>query len=123
MNPWFGEGLHIATYNWLMDDGSSHTWTHTNVLTTNPSGISEENAAMDIVIFPNPVEEIIFVRTDMNVTQAKVYNSAGQIVLEESLLPDAEHDNTIDVSKLASGNYFVELTLDGNPFVKKFIKE
>ncbi len=122
MNPWFGEGLHIATYSWLVDDGSSHTWTHTNVLTTNPSGISEDNATMDIEIFPNPVVEMMFVRTRLDVTRAKVYNSAGQIVMEVTLSPDTEHNKMIDLSKLASGNYFIELTFDGKPFVKKFIK-
>lgn len=31
MNPWPGEGMKIASYNWLSYDGS-HSWTHTNVL-------------------------------------------------------------------------------------------
>ncbi len=33
MNPWFGEGAKMADYAWVVS-GSSHTWTHTNVLTT-----------------------------------------------------------------------------------------
>lgn len=36
MDPWFGEGLHVASYSWVVNDGSSHEWTHTNVITTNP---------------------------------------------------------------------------------------
>lgn len=36
MNPWFGEGLKFAKYNWVSSNGD-HTWTHTNVLTTNPT--------------------------------------------------------------------------------------
>lgn len=35
MNPWFGEGAHISTYSWMMNDGS-HVYTHTNVLDTCP---------------------------------------------------------------------------------------
>ena len=123
MNPWFGEGLHIATYNWLVDDGSSHTWTHTNVLTTNPTGMIENLTKTDIEIYPNPVEDMMFVRTDLDVTGTKIYNSAGQIVMEAPLSPDTEHDKIIDLSKLSSGNYFLELTIDGKPFTKKFIKE
>ncbi len=34
MDPWFGEGLKIASYDWVRSDGN-HTWTHTNQLTTN----------------------------------------------------------------------------------------
>ncbi len=33
MDPWYGEGLHIADYSWVVS-GVDHTWTHTNILTT-----------------------------------------------------------------------------------------
>jgi hypothetical protein len=122
MNPWPGEGLHISTYNWLVDDGSSHTWTHTNVLTTSPNGLAEENLNADIELFPNPVEQTMFIRTDLNITQAKVYNSAGQTVMDFPLMADNEHEKALDLSKLERGNYFIELTLDGKPYVKTFIK-
>ena len=31
MDPWFGEGHHLALYSWVVR-GGSHTWTHTNRL-------------------------------------------------------------------------------------------
>ncbi|MFA5405051.1 MAG: C39 family peptidase [Ignavibacteria bacterium] len=36
MDPWFNEGLHIATYSWIVSN-ADHSWTHTNVISTNPS--------------------------------------------------------------------------------------
>lgn len=33
MDPWFGEGNHIALYFWV-SSGGGHTWTHTNRLTS-----------------------------------------------------------------------------------------
>jgi hypothetical protein len=33
MNPWFGEGLTISDYNWVVSN-PDHTWTHTNDITT-----------------------------------------------------------------------------------------
>ncbi len=36
MDPWFGEGLKIADYNWVVS-GGNHTWTHTNRLSDSPS--------------------------------------------------------------------------------------
>jgi hypothetical protein len=33
MDPWFGEGLKIADYDWVVS-GDDHTWTHTNKVTT-----------------------------------------------------------------------------------------
>lgn len=35
MDPWFGNGYSIAKYNWVVS-GSTHEWTHTNKITTNP---------------------------------------------------------------------------------------
>lgn len=37
MDPWFGEGLKIADYNWVVS-GADHTWTHTNYLLNTPAG-------------------------------------------------------------------------------------
>lgn len=36
MDPWFGEGLKIADYDWVVKHGG-YKWTHTNVLTTDPA--------------------------------------------------------------------------------------
>jgi hypothetical protein len=36
MNPWYGEGFKIGDYDWVVSDGSAHTWTHTGILTTSP---------------------------------------------------------------------------------------
>jgi hypothetical protein len=33
MNPWFGEGLTISDYNWVVSN-PDHTWTHTNDIVT-----------------------------------------------------------------------------------------
>jgi hypothetical protein len=33
MNPWFGEGLTISDYDWVVSS-ADHTWTHTNDITT-----------------------------------------------------------------------------------------
>jgi hypothetical protein len=35
MDPWFGEGFHLADYSWVVQS-SDHTWTHTNKMTSNP---------------------------------------------------------------------------------------
>ena len=47
MNPWIGEGLKIASYDWIRYN-SEHTWTHTLVLTTNPVVLSVSANALSI---------------------------------------------------------------------------
>jgi hypothetical protein len=36
MDPWYGEGLKIADYAWVVS-GGNHTWTHTNRITATPN--------------------------------------------------------------------------------------
>jgi hypothetical protein len=38
MNPWFGEGLKIAKYSWILSS-SDHKWTSTNQIATNPTPV------------------------------------------------------------------------------------
>jgi hypothetical protein len=47
MNPWFGEGLKFASYAWVKSN-PDHTWTHTNVLTTNPAILTASVSALTI---------------------------------------------------------------------------
>lgn len=43
MDPWYGEGLKIADYDWVVS-GSYHTWTHTNVIDDTPTNNLPANA-------------------------------------------------------------------------------
>jgi hypothetical protein len=38
MDPWFGEGLKIAKYNWMLSS-SGQTWAETNVIITDPAAL------------------------------------------------------------------------------------
>ncbi len=48
MDPWFGEGLKIANYSWVVSD-ANHTWAHTNIITSPPAPTltSPANSAAD----------------------------------------------------------------------------
>lgn len=44
MNPWPGEGYKIALYSWVLDN-ADHAWTHTNILSTDPStGVARDRS-------------------------------------------------------------------------------
>lgn len=50
MNPWFGEGYKIATYDWVLS-GNNHNWTHSDTLTLIPAApylLNPENQASDV---------------------------------------------------------------------------
>jgi hypothetical protein len=72
--------------------------------------------SINIGISPNPVLNRLTITTDISFETAKIYNLQGQLINEVS-------SNTIDVSKLTSGLYFVHLNIAGQTVTKKFIKE
>ena len=90
------------------------------------SGINNiDKNANDFSVYPNPANEKLFF--NFNNPTAKVYyvsilNLVGKAVM---MLPRPEWQNGIDISNLATGTYFVQLTDDETKTttVKKFVKE
>jgi hypothetical protein len=123
MNPWYGEGKKIADYDWVIDDGN-HQWTHTNVLTTSPTGISSINSNDNnsFKIVPNPSNGQFSIQFDeaiKSAAQISILSLNGQIVYEKQI--DAFSDN-IDLSlNLQSGMYFIKVSFKEGMLMKKFM--
>jgi hypothetical protein len=69
-------------------------------------------------VYPNPVKDILSIRTDENHFTATVYNMTGQALIEQA---DCKE---INVSGLAAGVYLVKLKSGniGHTLFKKFVK-
>lgn len=123
MNPWYGEGKKIADYDWVVDDGN-HQWTHTNVLTTSPTGISSINSNDNnsFKIVPNPSNGQFSIQFDeaiKSTAQISILSLNGQIVYEKQI--DAFSDN-IDLSlNLQSGMYFIKVSYKEGMLMNKFM--
>ena len=70
----------------------------------------------DFTLYPNPAQDILNIETQQQIETVKIYNLQGQLIKEVST-------NSIDVSNLNTGLYFVQVTVDGKSITKKFIKE
>jgi hypothetical protein len=86
---------------------------------------NNDKNATDFSVTPNPANEKLFFT--FNNPAAKVYyvsilNVVGKAVV---MLPRPEWQNGIDITNLAAGTYFVQLTDDETKTttVKKFVKE
>lgn len=73
-----------------------------------------ENLADEIRIAPNPASEKIRISSSYSTKSVKIYSSTGTLIL-------TEYNSSIDISKLATGIYFVEITLGDNQKVIKNI--
>ena len=78
-------------------------------------GLSENALSQNIKLFPNPVTEKLFIEglTEANV---KVINLVGEMIIQKN------NANSIDVSSLNSGIYFLQITSGNTQSVIKFIK-
>jgi polyhydroxybutyrate depolymerase len=78
-------------------------------------GLSENTLSQNIKLFPNPVTEKLFIEglTEANV---KVINLVGEMIIQKN------NANSIDVSSLNSGIYFLQITSGNTQSVIKFIK-
>lgn len=73
-------------------------------------------------ISPVPAKEVLNItsKQDVEISSINVYNTLGQLVL---VFPNAKGLNTIDVSSLKTGNYFIKINTEKGVSNTKFIKE
>ena len=77
----------------------------------------EENNALNVELYPNPVNNVLTVKGD-NISKVAIFNALGQEVVT------VENRNEIDVTSLNNGLYFVRVTdVNGNVSVNKIVKE
>jgi len=73
----------------------------------------------DVSIYPNPVDDVLTITTSLDLSEkiATVFDINGKRVLNQKL-----NSNSINVSTLNSGVYFLRLESEGKTFERKFIK-
>ncbi len=120
MNPWFGEGMKFAAYNWVKDNGI-HQWTHTNVLTTSPMAIksTKKDSLATLMIIPNPSEGEFVLKLDLSLekyAQLSIFNLSGRKMYSTIIM---EKTKEIPFSlSLARGLYMLQV-VDGDKFYSK----
>ncbi len=70
--------------------------------------------------YPNPVNDILNLAYDKNITNVTVYNVLGQEIMIKN---NASNVSQIDMSSLASGTYLVKVTSDNAEKTIKVIKQ
>ncbi|HBF18785.1 MAG TPA: hypothetical protein DDW81_01745, partial [Cryomorphaceae bacterium] len=84
----------------------------------NSVGISDEDMAHNISLFPNPAQDVVHVRArGIGQYDLILYNDVGQLLFKGKNITD------IDLNNLASGVYFVRIQTDGMVWVGRVIKK
>lgn len=80
-------------------------------------GIEEIQALTDIVIYPNPVSNILNIFTEQQIKTLTLYDILGNKVLS------AVGSKQLDVSQYAKGLYILKIETDGGQTTKKIVVE
>ena len=80
-------------------------------------GVEENEVAFNI--YPNPVENVLFIETEMNVEEVSIYTVTGTLIYKEVDF----NSNTIDVSEFNGGVYIMKIRTENGETVKRFVKK
>ena len=85
-----------------------------------PAVLSSESfdSQNTISLYPNPVSNQLNVSTNSEIQKLVIYDVTGKQVKYQE-----ENTNSIDVEDLKSGFYLLEITIDGNKEIRKFLKQ
>ena len=81
----------------------------------------EENTA-SFNVYPNPVENELFIATEMNVEEIAVYDVYGRQALSQQV-NETTSQQVVNVAELNEGVYFVKIVTDNGEIVKRFVKK
>lgn len=75
------------------------------------------NTKNDFSIYPNPVQDILYIRSNDEVTKAEIYDATGRILRTTGV-----KNNSVSVSDLKTGNYIIKIFTKSKTMTYQFIK-
>jgi PKD repeat protein len=113
-------GTYVVSLIANNSNGASTNQSSETVIVNSTAGITD-NTNSGISIYPNPVNDLLYIKLNqLKINTIKITSIIGAQI-------DAnlnKNNNTIDVSQLNAGTYFLSLTTDNDEvIVKRFIKK
>ncbi len=101
----------------MIIDASSSTFSDGD--TTTSTFNTNSNTSFEFNVFPNPVTrgQLSINVTGIDVERYAIYNMLGQVVSSGTF------SNTLDVSRLKTGMYIIEIAAGDQTQAKRFIKK
>ncbi len=94
-------------------------FTQVEITADGPLGANSVKIGAGTNVYPNPVKDMLFIRSENQFNSYSVYNMAGQMVGSDKIFGKA-----VDLSHLQIGSYVLKLTdKEGNTESVRFIKQ
>lgn len=113
-----GNGTPYVAYS----DGSTIHRSATVMKLDNNTGIKETKNNSSLIVYPNPTQgtfQINYFSNEKSKMQLNIIDARGKTVYTETFRSD--YNNTVDLSKLAKGVYFIEIVAPDNKRINKRI--
>ncbi len=82
------------------------------------SSVFDKKEALGLNIYPNPVRDMLTIKTLNHIGNTTIYNVVGRVVYNSG-----SDIKTVDVSTLQKGVYFIEVSILNKRHITQFIKE
>ena len=73
-----------------------------------------------VKLYPNPVNDVLNISLDKEITGVSIYNLLGQEVLSKSI---NSNETSIDVADLTTGTYLIKATSNNEVKTLKIVKQ
>lgn len=118
----FNRCLYVSGYNPydatnITDAGTLNNNVNQVKFVFGEGGIGVEELASSLGVYPNPVENTLFIDVEAEIETVSVYTLTGAMVRSE------KYNNGINVSDLSSGVYFIKVKTANDEFTTRFVKK
>jgi hypothetical protein len=118
-------GFCIASVKYLREDYSPNDSVQIDCIDFS-TGINETSKNEFMVIYPNPVNNDLFINFNSNLSNSninlKIYDYLGNIMIEGNYLNVQSNEMKLDVSELPAGSYVVQFYINNIYYTNYFIK-
>jgi hypothetical protein len=84
------------------------------------TGLEENETQNNILLYPNPAKERLYINTSLPIKELTICNLLGQEIQKYNM---TEKTSSIDIRGLKEGVYFVKLSTEKGVYATKIIKE
>ncbi|KQC33348.1 hypothetical protein AAU57_08500 [Nonlabens sp. YIK11] len=118
VSPVFDGSDNIKTNSYIVDGSDSIRKFSITMIEVKNTLSNADQKAIDISIYPNPTDHMLYVRSIEPILSAEVFGVDGSVIIKKE-----SHAGAIDISSLSSGIYFLRIQSNRGSQTLKFIKK
>lgn len=93
------------------------TNTYTTIIQNVLSAIETNKKESNISVYPNPAKDTLYFSSEKDIIKAEIYDASGRIFASINPI-----NNSLDISFLTKGNYYIRLFTKDHVIIRKFVK-